>query len=50
MVADGVQKRGVVKKRRGRILTIEYPGARSQYENETMDFDQAKVHLIGDDK
>jgi hypothetical protein len=40
------EKRGVVTKRRGRILTVEYKGERSQYETPTIDVDQKLVHKI----
>ena len=47
MVVEGQgEKRGVVTKRRGRILTVEYKGERSQYENPTIEVDQSKVHQL----
>lgn len=47
MVVDGQgQKRGVVLKRRGRILTVEFKGERNQYETPTVEVDQKLVHPL----
>ena len=47
MIVDGHgQKRGVVTKRRGRILTVEYKGERNNYDNPKIEVDQKLVHLV----
>jgi len=47
VVAEGQgEKRGIITKRRGRILTIEYKGERNQYENQKVDVDQSKVTKV----
>jgi hypothetical protein len=48
VIVQGRQKTGIVKKRRGRILTIEYAGERDRMKPETIDIDQKYVKKLRD--
>ena len=43
---DGIQKRGVIKRKIGRKVTVEFKGERNNPNPTTMDVDQSSVHKI----
>jgi len=45
-LVDGIQKRGVLKKKIGRICTVEYTGERNSYEPTSIERDQSMVHPL----
>ena len=45
-MVDGVEYRGVITKKQGRKVTVEFKGARNQIGNQVKEFDRSKVHPI----
>jgi hypothetical protein len=43
VVVQGINKRGVIKRKIGRKVTVEYKGERNNPNPTTIDFDQSQV-------